>query len=71
MKPYLAAFKRCRRSRKANSIQAIIEIIKTIYIITATTFLVKSDTNFMTIQRGSVDVYLSFTSLKIKGLNKL
>ena len=43
MKLYLAVFKRCRRSRNANPIQAIIEIIKTIYIITATTFLVKSD----------------------------
>jgi len=43
LKLYLAAFKTCRRSRNANPIQAIIEIIKTIYIITATTFLVKSE----------------------------
>jgi len=42
LKPYLAAFKICGRSRNANPIQAIIEIIKTTYIITATTFLVKS-----------------------------
>ena len=42
LKLYLAAFKTCRRSRNANPIQAIIEIIKTTYIITATTFLVKS-----------------------------
>jgi len=43
LKLYLAVFKRCRRSRNSNPIQAIIEIIKTIHIITATTFLVKSD----------------------------
>gem|GEM_PF-2397743 len=43
MKLYLAVFKICRRSRKANPIQATIEIIKTIYIITAITFLVKSE----------------------------
>jgi len=43
LKPYLEAFKICRRSRKANPIQATIEIIKTIHIITATTYLVKSD----------------------------
>ena len=42
LKLYLEAFKTCRRSRNANPIQAIIKIIKTIYIITATTFLVKS-----------------------------
>jgi len=43
LKPYLAASKICRRSRNTNPIQAIIEIIKTIYIITATTYLVKSE----------------------------
>jgi hypothetical protein len=42
LKLYLEAFKTCRRSRNTNPTQAIIEIIKTIYIITATTFLVKS-----------------------------
>ena len=47
MKLYLAVFKICRRSRKANPIQATIEIIKTIYIITAITFLVKSETQNM------------------------
>ena len=50
MKLYLAAFKACRRSRNANPIQAIIEIIKTIYIITATTFLVKSE-NLITVSQ--------------------
>jgi hypothetical protein len=40
---YLAAFKACRRSRAINPIQAITETLKIIYILTATTFLVKSD----------------------------
>jgi len=43
LKLYLAVFKICRRSRNANPIQAIIEITKTIHIITATTYLVKSE----------------------------
>jgi len=51
LKLYLAAFKRCRRSRNTNPIQAIIEIIKTIHIITATTFLVKSEL---------INIFLSF-----------
>jgi len=42
LKLYLAVFKRCRRSRKANSIQAIIEITKTIHIITANLILTKT-----------------------------
>ena len=43
LKLYLAAFKICRRSRTTNPIQAIIEVTKTIHIITNTTFLVKSE----------------------------
>ena len=40
---YLAAFKTCRRLRKMQPIQAIIETIKIIHITTATTILLKSD----------------------------
>jgi len=43
LKLYLEAFKICRKSRTINPIKAIIEIIKMICIITATTFLVKSE----------------------------
>ena len=43
LKLYLEAFKMCKKSRTINPIKAIIEIIKIICIITATTFLVKSE----------------------------
>jgi len=46
LKLYLEAFETCRRSRNTNPIQAIIEIIKTIHIITATTYLVKSESDY-------------------------